>query len=291
MTYKTFIGISPFYATPSLGPLRTELYIYALARRYGGNVYLKCDDTNPKGQNLEHFYSHIDILKECGCFFLKDETTYFRNGVIFQSRNKELYHDYLSKLVADGLTSEKNGLVSLDVQTLAKHVGISELTVNDILKGKILFNIPKSGYSFIPLYSIDSDRFFFHLTTVVDEEIMDINLLMRGEDKISVAPIHDLMRHYFHINIPNYLHLPLLMDASTGKRLRGPEYFLENMLNNFSMQTIVAYAIQSGYLFNKREAVVDLQEFIRVFDYRKIKKKSGNFHLSELNKIAQTLEF
>ena len=287
MSYKTFLGISPFHPTPSLGPLRTELYIYVFARKYSGDVYLKSDDTNPRGQSEEYFQSHIDILKECGCSFLDKEQTYFNGDIIFQSKNKEIYREYFSKLEKDQLVSEKNRLVSLDIQALGKHVGVSDLVVNDILKGEINFNVAKSGYSYIPLYSVDSDRFFFHLTTVVDEEIMGINLLMRGEDKISVAPIHDLIRTYFQMKIPDYLHLPLLMDASTGKRQRGEEYLLERMLKDFPLQVLVVYALQSGYLLSKGEKFSDLQSFIDIFDYKKIKKKSGNFVSTDLEKIAR----
>lgn len=289
MSYRTFIGISPFHSTPSLGPLRTELYIYAFARKYGGDVYLKNDDTNPKGQSEEYFRSHLNLLEKCGCSFFDQEKTYFSEDIIFQSKNKEIYRKYFSKLIADRLTSEKNGLVSLDVQALGKYVGASDLVVNDILKGKINFNIAQSGYSYIPLYSIDSDRFFFHLTTVVDEEMMGINLLMRGEDKISVAPIHDLIRTYFQMKIPDYLHLPLLMDATTGKRLRGSEYLIENMLKDFPLQVLVVYTLQSGYLSSKAEKFFNLQSFIDILDYKKIKKRSGNFVPSDLEKIARKL--
>lgn len=289
MSYRIFLGISPFHPTPSLGPLRTELYIYAFARKYNGDVYLKCDDTNPKGQSEEYFQSHLEVLEECGCSFLKEEQSYFNGDIIFQSKNREVYQEYLSRLEDDNLVSEKEGLISLDIQALSKFVGVSDFVVNDILKGKINFNIAKSGYSFIPLYSTDTNRFFFHLTTVVDEEMMGINLLMRGEDKISVAPIHDLIRTYFEMRIPDYLHLPLLMDATTGKRQRGTKYMLENLLKKHSLQTLVVYALQSGYLSNKEEKFSDLQGFIDVFNYKKIKKKSGNFVQADLGKVARKL--
>ena len=280
----TYIGISPFDEAPRIGALRTFLYIYVYARKYNIPVYIKSDDTNPNGRDNDNFNNQISILNGLGATFTETELHYFQNSIIHQSKNNEIYEIYLNKLIEAKVTSEKDGLISLDVQLLANKLNVEILKINDLLKNRIFFNFQNSGYTFIPLYSLSNSRFFFHIPCVVDEELMGVSVSIRGEDKISVAPIHDLLRVFFEMHEIEYLHLPLLLNPDTGKRIKGPQYSILEFLSIYPKEVIISYLLESGCNINNKH-FWDLDSFINIFDFSMLKKQSGFYNHQYIEKL------
>jgi len=279
---STYIGISPFNKNIRLGALRTFLYTFLFARKYSLNLYIKCDDTNPDSQNQDNFKKQIDFLESFGVVLNNNEKTYYNNKIIHQSENKEVYLGYLDKLIELDVTSEKEGLISLDIIKATDKINKKSFKINDILKHKINFDLVKSGYSFIPLYIKHEDRFLFHIPCVVDEYIMNTEVAIRGEDKIPISPVHDLLRILFDFNPVKYLHLPVILDKNTNKRLKGDQYSIDEFLKVFSEKTLKKYLISSAY--SKPVSFQTLKDFLDVFDYKNIKKKSGFFEYRDIEK-------
>jgi glutamyl-tRNA synthetase len=285
MKNKTYLGISPFKESMGIGPMRTFLYIYSFARKYDMSAYIKCDDTNFNSRNNNFLLKQLSVLNDFGVKLTKEELNYFESSIIYQSKNDKIYLNYLNKLIKNGMTSEKDGLVSLDIKAFINKSGIRTLKINDLLKNNIYFNIENSGYSFIPLYSKTDKHFLFHIPCVVDEYLMDISISIRGEDKISIAPIHDMLRILFDIPPIQYLHLPLLLDFSTKKRLRGGDYLVDKFVSKYPKEVILSYLLSSGY--NKVEKFWNIDNFIDKFDYHLIKKSSGFFKWDDINDISK----
>lgn len=278
--------MSPFNNSIRMGALRTILYTYILVRSNGGIVYIKCDDTNPNSRNKNYFKKQLEDLSSCGLRFLENELINPSGYSICQSENDLIYHTYLKKLENKGLLSEKEGLISLDVKALIRLLSSEKLIITDILRGKIVFESSSLGYEFIPLFLKEEKRFLFHIPAIVDDHLYDVTLLVRGEDKISVAPIHELLKTFFDIKHAPYLHLPLILDPKTKKRLKGEVFSLENVLKNFSVDVIVSYLLQSGYRDSKMK-YISIVDFIKDFELSKLKKKSGFYGEADLDKIQQ----
>ena len=119
--------------------------------------------------------------------------------------------------------------------------------------------------------------------------ILKANLLVRGEDKISIAPIHNLLRIFIGMDDAKYLHLPLLTESKDGKRLRGKAYYVDQLITQYSLEVLVAYALKSGYV-SGNSFYRNINDFIGQFDYRKIKKKSGRFTPADLQAISIKFE-
>lgn len=274
------MGISPSKQSLRIGELRTFLYIYAYARSHTIPVYIKCDDTNPDctKSNLKIL---INEMRQIGLNFSHDELLYWKNSIIYQSENVEIYKKFLKLLEDMDVLSELNGLVSLDFKKSTHLILDKNIQGGDILRRSTKFNFEKTGYTYVPLYSSTNDRFFFHLPCVVDEYLMNTSISIRGEDKISLMPIHDVLRALLGFPKIKYLHTPLLLMPSSNKRIKGETYSLSTLLEKFPKNRLVSYILRSGYRV-EYDRLVDIETFCRNFDATKIKKQSSRFDINDI---------
>jgi len=275
MRKGTYMGITP-HDSLHIGSMRTFLYTYSFARKEGIPVYIRCDDTNPVNRNHTNINVLLSELQEFGVLFNYDELHYWNSSIIYQSQNTDIYHKYLLTLINLELTSEKQGLISLDISKVLRVIGDAYMHMDDLIKKTTHFNLSKSGYEYIPLFSVSENRFLFHIPCVIDEYLMGISVSIRGEDKISLVPIHDLLRRLLSLSPVRYLHLPILLDKITNKRLRGKEYSIGNFLKIYDKNVLLDYILKSGYR-DTGSKFYSINEFIDNFDYRLIKKSSNYF--------------
>ena len=277
---SVYIGISPTKKSLRIGELRTFLYIYAFSRHNSIPVYIRIDDTNPNSQNNN--FTH-DILKEMvqmGFDFSTEELSYWNNDLLYQSKNINIYKYFLDKLNKIGVLSELDELVSLNITKAISLIDSKKnISGKDILRRSIKFDMRNTGYEFIPLYIKKEDRFLFHLPCVVDEYLMNTFISIRGEDKLCLMLIHDILRALLQFPIINYLHLPLLLMPDSNKRIRGEKYSWTNLRNDFTSEKILSYLLKSGYRYIKNECDT-LKIFTEKFDVNNIKKQSTRLTLN-----------
>ncbi len=273
---SVYIGISPSKQSLRIGEFRTHMYTYAYARHNNIPVYIKCDDTNPDSRVRSNFKKIIDEINRLGLKFSASELSYWENSIIYQSKNTELYKKFLLILEKMGVTSELNGLISLDFQKSINLIA-NNIQGGDILRRSTKFDLYNTGYKYIPLYLLSEDRFLFHLPCVVDEHIMGTTVSIRGEDKISLMPIHDVLRALLNFTKIQYLHLPLLLMPDSNKRVKGEQYSLKILLKKYPQNKLISYLLKSGYRLEGKN-LIDLDQFISKFNITKIKKISSRFN-------------
>lgn len=278
---SVYIGISPKKQSLRIGEFRTFLYIYAYARHFKLPVYIRCDDTSPESRNEKNLWIMFNEMKEFGLIFFDIELHYWNNSILYQSKNTQLYKEYLSILEKKGLLSELNGLVSLDFNKAVSIINDDIKFGKDILRRSTSFNLKKSGYSYIPIYSKTGDRFLFHLPCVVDEYLMNTEIAIRGEYQISLMPIHNILRYLLGLPQISYLHTPLLLLPESNKRINSEEYSLKEFQKKYPTQKIISYLLKSGYRKDYR-GPLSLGDFIQDFNIEKIKKVSNRFNSDDI---------
>jgi len=278
---SVYIGISPKKQSLRIGEFRTFLYIYACARHFHMPVYIRCDDTNPESRNEQNLWIIVNEMKRFGLTFFDTELHYWNDSILYQSKNTKLYREYLSVLEKKGLLSELDGLVSLDfnkaINTISDNINFGK----DILRRSTSFDLKKSGYSYIPIYSKTEDKFLFHLPCVVDEYLMNVKIAIRGEYQISLMPIHNVLRYLLGFSQIDYLHTPLLLLPESNKRINSEEYSLKEFLKKYPTQEIVSYLLKSGYRKDYK-GLLALDDFARDFEIEQIKKVSNRFNSEDI---------
>jgi len=287
-------GISPVPSNLELGPIRTMLYRYAFvckAKRSGEDAYLiiTCDDSNPKWINKkEYFFKIFKFYSKVLNIRADIHPLNARKKIgvsLFQSERSEIYQKYLDKLIDRNIAIElpKEKIVVLDLRSFVKEYQ-EYVKIRDILRGTLYFPLAplvNSKTPYIPLTRSDGS-FLYLITAPVDDYELKVTHVIRGEDQITAAYFHELIR--IGLNFPEklYLHLPLLLDER-GRRLKGI-FFSDLLKEGFMRKAIISYLLSSGY-GNPSTLYHSFEEFVKHFDVKKIHRQSARFDKCLLRSI------
>ncbi|KAJ1921800.1 Glutamate--tRNA ligase mitochondrial [Mycoemilia scoparia] len=265
-----------------LGGLRTALFNYLTAKKYGGAFILRIEDTDSKRFVKGATESIIKMLDWAGIRY--DEGPGRENsakGPYFQSQRTDLYRHYTQNLLKNGHAypcfckasdlesmrqlAQKRGLpprydqrclnlsqaqVQAKMQTGEPYVirfrsPDSPISVNDMVYG----NIQMKASSLDDAVLLKSDGLpTYHLANVVDDHHMDITHVMRGEEWLVSTPKHLALFKALGWDAPEYIHLPLLLNSDGAK-----------LSKRHGGHADVSSLVKDGYL---PEAVVNFVAFL-----------------------------
>ena len=240
---------------PHLGTAYYALFNIAFARKHGGDVVLRIEDTDQARSRREHEERLIAALHWLGLSWDEGPDVGGSRGPYRQSERLAHYQKYARQLVEGEhayysfATPEELAVWrsrreqeeppyyaerELPVDEAQTRVDAGEpcvirmkmpregtSTVTDSLRGEISFDYSGLDDQII----LKSDGFpTYHLAVVVDDHLMDINYVIRGEEWISSTPKHLLLYEQLGWDPPQYTHLPLLLnpDRSKMSKRRNP---------------------------------------------------------------------
>ncbi|MDO4703156.1 glutamate--tRNA ligase [Tannerella sp.] len=242
-----------------IGGVRTALYNYLFAKQHGGEMILRIEDTDTQRfvPGAEEYI--IESFQWLGLPFDEGVGYGGKYGPYRQSERKEIYKQYVDRLLDAGLayiafdTPEeleakrkeipnfqydastrmqmRNSLtLSADeVKSLidAGHRYVvrtkiepgEDIHVNDLIRGEVVINT--SILDDKVLYKSADHLPTYHLANIVDDHLMEITHVIRGEEWLSSAPLHVLLYRYlgWTDTMPCFAHLPLLLKPEGGGKL------------------------------------------------------------------------
>lgn len=255
-----------------IGGVRTALYNFLFARKHGGKFILRIEDTdrNRFVPGAEEYI--IESLSWCGIQF--DEGVHLGGpfAPYRQSDRRQLYKQYIDILIEKGhayyafdthddlqAAHEKFPNFQYDVSSRMKmcnsltlpkeevkrRLASSEpyviralipensvISVNDLIRGEV--EVESTTLDDKVLFKSDGMP-TYHLANIVDDHLMEITHVIRGEEWLPSAPLHVLLYEFFGWEKPQFAHLPLLLrpdgngklSKRDGDRLGFPVYPLE----------------------------------------------------------------
>lgn len=305
-----------------VGNLRTALYAYLIAKHENGDFMLRIEDTDQERfveGALEIIYH---TLEETG--LVHDEGPDKDGGVgpyVQSERNASgLYLKYAKQLIEQGdayyCFCDKERLDSLkskvsedgatEIVAYDKHcLGLSKEEVEaNLAAGKpyvIRFNMPTEGTTTfhddiygditVPneeledLILIKSDGYpTYNFANVVDDHLMGITHVVRGNEYLSSAPKYNKIYEAFGWEVPTYVHCPLITDENhkkLSKRCGHSSY--EDLINQgFITEAVVNYVALLGWCPSGNQEIFSLEELVREFDYRHMSKSPAVFDIVKL---------
>ena len=338
MERKVRVRFAPSPTGPlHIGGARTALYNYLFARQHGGDMILRIEDTDSTrfvpgaedyiNEALEWLGIGIDEgVREGGNF-----------GPYKQSERRDIYRHYVKQLLDDGKAyiafdtpeeldakrqevanfqydastrlSMRNSL-SLpadEVQRLIdageKHVvrfkiePNRDVVVNDLIRGVVTIN--SSILDDKVLYKSADDLPTYHLANIVDDHLMEVSHVIRGEEWLPSAPLHVLLYEAFGWadTMPQFVHLPLLLKPDgkgklskrDGDRLGFPVFPLEwhdpksgdissgYRERGYLPQAVVNFLALLGWNPGDDREIFSMDELIREFSFDHCSKKGAKF--------------
>lgn len=305
-----------------VGNLRTALYAYLIAKHEDGDFMLRIEDTDQERfveGALEIIYH---TLEETG--LVHDEGPDKDGGVgpyVQSERNASgLYLEYAKKLIDAGHAyycfCDKERLESLkstvsegsstEIVVYDKHclhLSKEEVEAN-LAAGKpyvIRFNMPTEGTTTfnddiygditVPnaemedLILIKSDGYpTYNFANVVDDHLMGITHVVRGNEYLSSAPKYNRIYEAFGWEIPTYVHCPLITDENHKKLSKrcGHSSYEDLIEQGFVKEAVVNYVALLGWCPSGNQEIFSLEELVKEFDYRHMSKSPAVFDIVKL---------
>jgi len=252
-----------------IGSARTALFNYLFAKKNKGTLILRVEDTD-KERSQKIFEKDIKTnLKWLG---LNWDEEYC------QSKRTALYKKYLQQLLKKDLAYKQDGAVYFRTPTTGKVV------VKDIIRGRVEFDA-KDVDDFVIQKS--DGGFVFHFVNVIDDWDMKISHVIRGEDHLSNTPKHILLFQALNAPIPEYAHIPLILnqDRSKMSKRTGDVNFGDYVAKGYLPEALINFLVQLGWSDPKGREFFSLKELITAFDLSRVQKAGAVFDLKYLNHV------
>ncbi len=320
-----------------IGGVRTALYNYLFARRHGGDLVFRIEDTDSNRfvPGAEEYI--LEAFRWLGIKFDEGVTFDGEHGPYRQSERREIYKKYVDHLLAENKAyiafdtpdelerkrseienfqydartrmSMRNSL-TLTADEAASLLGEGrqyvvrfkvepgrEIHVNDLIRGEVI--VRSDILDDKVLYKSSDELPTYHLANIVDDHLMEISHVIRGEEWLPSAPLHVLLYEAFgwQDTMPLFAHLPLLLKPEgkgklskrDGDRLGFPVFPLEwhdpktgetgagYRESGYFPEAVVNFLALLGWNPGTEQEIFSLDELVEVFDLARCSKSGAKF--------------
>lgn len=302
-----------------VGNLRTALYEYLIAKHEGGDFILRIEDTDQ--ERFVEGATEIIYRTLQGTGLIHDEGPDKDKGygpyVQSERQATGMYLKYAKELVDKGEAyycfCDKDRLESLKVEVAGKEICMydkhclslsKEQVEENLAKGMpyvIRQNIPNEGtttftddiYGEITVENSELDDMIliksdgyptYNFANVVDDHLMEITHVVRGNEYISSSPKYQRLYDAFGWQSPVYVHLPLITDETHKKLSKrcGHSSYEDLIEQGFVSEAIVNFIALLGWSPSDNREIFTLDELIKDFDYHHINKAPAVFDMVKL---------
>lgn len=320
-----------------IGGVRTALYNYLFARKNGGELVFRIEDTDSNRfvPGAEDYI--LESFRWLGIKF--DEGVSFggNHGPYRQSERREIYKKYVKQLLDDDkayiafdtpdeLNAKREEIENFQYDASTRGMMRNSLTlskeevdsliaagtqyvvrfkiepgrdvhVNDIIRGDVSIN--SSILDDKVLYKSADQLPTYHLANIVDDHLMEITHVIRGEEWLPSAPLHVLLYEAFGWadTMPRFAHLPLLLkpvgngklSKRDGDKLGFPVFPLEwhdptsgqissgYREKGYLPQAVVNFLALLGWNPGTEQEIFSLEELVEAFDLSRCSKAGAKF--------------
>ena len=320
-----------------IGGVRTALYNYLFARQHGGKLIFRIEDTDSRRfvPGAEEYI--IESFKWLGIEF--DEGVSFGGdyGPYRQSERRAIYKQYVQQLLDAGKAymafdtpeeldacranmpnfqydahtrMQMRNSLTLDPTTIEQLLADGaqyvvrfkvepdeDVCVDDLIRGEVVIN--SNILDDKVLYKSADELPTYHLANIVDDHLMEITHVIRGEEWLPSAPLHVLLYRAFgwEASMPRFAHLPLLLKPDgkgklskrDGDRLGFPVFPLEwhdpktgevssgYRESGYLPEAVVNFLALLGWNPGTEQEILSMQELIDQFDLTKCSRAGAKF--------------
>lgn len=321
-----------------IGGVRTCLYNYLFAKKNGGDLLLRIEDTDSQRfvPGAEEYI--IEAFKWLGIKFDEGVGVGGDCGPYRQSERRDIYKKYVQQLLdadcayyafdtPEELEAKRQQIPNFQYDSHTRMSGVNSLTlsadevkkriesgekyvvrvkiqpnedveVNDMVRGKVVIN--SNVLDDKVLYKSADELPTYHLANIVDDHLMGITHVIRGEEWLPSAPLHVLLYRYFgwEDTMPQFAHLPLLLKPEgngklskrDGDRLGFPVFPLQwsdptsgaissgYRESGYQPEAVVNFLALLGWNPGTDQEMFSMQELIELFSIDRVSKSGARFN-------------
>jgi glutamyl-tRNA synthetase len=303
-----------------IGGLRTALYNYLFARNKNGKLILRIEDTDRKRFVEGAVENLLDTLSwaRVKCDEGPDIGGSF--GPYMQSERLSIYKELVEKLVTEEkayycfctperleqlrVEQQKQKLPQAKYDKHCLHFTKDEIeeklisaipfvirlnvqpnqkiVFNDVIRETVEFDTENIDDQVL----LKSDGYpTYHLANVVDDHLMDITHVIRGEEWLSSTPKHIILYDYFGWEKPVFAHLPLLLNPDKSKlsKRQGDVAVEDYRDKGYLKEALINFVALLGWNYGDDKEFYEMDELIQKFSLERVHKAGAVFNLDKLN--------
>lgn len=267
-----------------IGGARTALFNWMYARAVGGQFVLRIEDTDQQRSKKEFEEEILDSMKWLGLDW--DE-------LVYQSQRFDIYKEHAQKLLDEGKAYKDGEAILLKMLP-------QEVKIYDLIRGEITFdtaNFIVRNDDGSPVLNDDGSTQLkdevlikadgspaYSFCCVVDDALMEITCVIRGEDHISNTPKQIVIYQALGFKVPKFAHLPLIMDEAGGRlsKRTGAVAVSDYRKLGFLSEALVNYLMLLGWAPGNNQEIIQLSSAVKKFSIKKVNKAAAAFSMDKL---------
>ncbi len=318
MTVRTRIAPSPT-GDPHVGTAYIALFNLCFARQHQGQFILRIEDTDQVRSTADSEKMIFDSLRWLGLSWDEGPDVGGEYGPYRQSERMDIYRQYVDQLVdnghafycfatpaeldemrreqmARGETPKYDGrslalsAAEVEARRAAGEPYVIRMKIPE--EGSCIFSDMLRGEIEIPWSQVDMQVLLkadgmptYHLANVVDDHLMAITHVIRGEEWINSAPKHQLLYRYFGWTMPQLCHMPLLRNPDKSKlsKRKNPTSINFYKAMGYLPAAVINYLGRMGWSMPNEEEKFSLAEMITNFDINNVHLGGPVFDVEKLD--------
>lgn len=304
---------------PHVGNIRTALFNWLFARRYGGRFIMRIEDTDVTRKVKGAEKGILDSLRWLSLDWDEGPEVGGKYGPYYQSQRLKLYKDAAEKLVAQGdayycyCSPERLEAMRSEQVKRKQPPGYDrhcrELTPEERAKKQaegmvpvVRFKVPLEGqtkfkdliYGDVVFENSTLDDFIllksdgyptYHLANVVDDHAMEISHVIRAEEWISSTPRHLLLYQALGFEPPQFVHHPMILGPDRAKlsKRHGAVSILDYRDQGYLPQTMFNFLALIGWSLDDKTEIIPRQALVDNFSLERIGKTGAIFNREKLD--------
>jgi len=311
------------FAPSPTGPLhiggsRTALFNYLFAKKNKGKFVLRIEDTDVQRSEQKWTDEIIEQLKWLGIQWDEGPDIDGEFGPYKQSQRLEIYAKYLKKLLEEdkayycfcaeeeleskrqeqmsrGLAPKYDGTCSRLSNEIAQknlsegksavirfRVPGKKIKFNDLIRGDVEFDAGLLGDVVI---AKNLQNPLYHFAVVVDDFLMQISHVIRGEEHLSNTPRQILLQEALGFYQPVYAHLPLMLNTDRSKlsKRQGDVALSDYHKQGYLPEALVNFMVLLGWNPGTEKELFSLSQLVKEFSIEKVQKAGAVFNIQRLD--------
>lgn len=299
--------------TLHIGTVRTALFNYLYARHHQGTMIVRIEDTDQERSKDEYTQDILAGFKKLGLDWDEGPEVEGDFGPYFQTKRFDLYEQALNQLLekgsvypcyfddeikADREKAQANNenytyqgqyrdrdpadKIAAGVQPVYRLKNPNQKIVfNDMVRGEVKFDSALNGDMIIAR----SDKsVLYNFAVVVDDALMKITHVIRGEDHISNTPKQILIYQALGYDVPTFAHTAMMLapDRSKLSKRHGATAIADYLKQGFLPEALINYMALLGWSPPEGQELFSLKELIQHFSFDKVNKSGAVFDREKL---------
>ncbi len=285
-----------------IGGARTAIFCWLLSRHFGGEFYLRIEDTDLERSKQEYTDSILASMTWLGLDWNAEP--------VYQTTRTDLYNKYVDMLLESGhaywcsCTPEEVDAMREDAKAKGlkpryngkcreKNIGQGTghcVRLKAPLTGKVIFDDMVKGVISVDVNELDdmivrrSDGMpTYNMAVVVDDHGMGISHVIRGDDHVSNTPKQILIYNALNLPLPRFGHVPMILGPDRQKlsKRHGARAVIEYEQDGLLPEALVNYLVRLGWSHGDQE-IFTLDELIKLFDGTSLNAAASAFDPDKL---------